>query len=84
MECSNFVNNAENDVKVNPQNLWRFINLKKNNTSIPGNLIFHDELENPQETVLLNFAALFLSIVSSIVNRPTVINNTCLLCYIIL
>mgnify|MGYP005985441473 CR=1 FL=1 len=47
MKYSKFINNAENDVKANLQNLWRFISLKKNNTSVPGNVIFlHKELEH--------------------------------------
>ncbi|KAJ3651650.1 hypothetical protein Zmor_017675 [Zophobas morio] len=58
----NFINTAENDIKTNPRNLWTYINLKKNCTSVPGiRSLRKKELTSPQQ-IVDSFAEFFSSV----------------------
>lgn len=74
---ANFVSAAEHDIKKNPNKLWSYINLKRNNTSIPGNMFFqNEELMNPQD-IVNSFAKYFKSVFVSDTSDSPVCDTSC-------
>lgn len=60
-EYNIFVKSVQNNIKINPNELWNYVNAKKKATRIPGNMTFNDEpILHPQD-IVNSFATYFKS-----------------------
>lgn len=58
-EYANFLQKAQVDINHNPNNLWRYINLKKNVTSVPREMNLRDRKASTAQEVVSYFAEHF-------------------------
>ncbi|XP_063930365.1 uncharacterized protein LOC135142575 [Zophobas morio] len=62
---SSFLKNAEHSIKDNPKNFWTFVNNKKNQSRIPGNMISDGNTFTSSQDIVDAFGHLFAGVFSS-------------------
>ena len=59
---SNFIKHSENSIQSHPNNFWRFINLKRQSSRIPGEMSFNGSKLNTPQSIVDHFAEYFASV----------------------
>lgn len=57
-----FIQRSENDLKGDPLGFWNYVNSKKNNSRIPGQMHFDKETLTTPESIVSAFAKSFRSV----------------------